>query len=123
MTRQALIVDDSATMRNMLKAAMRDEGFEVVTAQDGVKALKAAKSSPFDIIITDINMPNMDGIELIRLLRETDQCKFTPILVVTTEGGDAAKQAGRQVGASGWMVKPFKPEVLSSAVRKLCGNS
>lgn len=119
--REALVVDDSASMRNMLKAAVQQEGFTVHTAQDGEKALRASRVQKFDIIITDINMPNMDGIELIRNLRGQGVNRHTPILVVTTEGGDNAKQAGKQAGASGWIVKPFKTEGVSNAIRKLCG--
>lgn len=119
--RNALIVDDSPTMRNMLKAAMKDEGFECATAQDGEKALLAARTEKFDVILTDINMPNMDGIELITQLRQQENTKFTPILVISTESGDNVKQAGKAAGASGWIVKPFNPATLSKAVRKVCG--
>lgn len=118
--RKALVVDDSLTMRNMVSVSIKQEGFEVVTAKDGVEALAAAKKEKMDVVITDINMPNMDGIELIRLLRENEGTKFTPILVITTEGGDNVKQAGKDAGATGWIVKPFNPEVLSRAVRKVC---
>jgi two-component system, chemotaxis family, chemotaxis protein CheY len=121
--KHALIVDDSATMRNMIKAVVQDLGFEVTTAQDGEKAFRFAQSQPFDIVITDINMPNMDGIELIRVLRETETMKYTPILVITTEGGDNVKAAGKAAGASGWIVKPFNPETLTRAVNKLCDAS
>lgn len=120
--KRALIVDDSATMRNMIKAVMTDMGFDIITAQDGVKAVKAASDEKFDVVITDINMPNMDGIELIRVLRETENMKYTPILVITTEGGDNVKSAGKQAGASGWIVKPFNPDTLQRAINKLCGG-
>lgn len=119
-TKQALIVDDSLTMRNMVSVAMKKEGFDVLLAKDGVDALKVLEDQTVDIIITDINMPNMDGIELIRMLRESPETKFTPILVLTTEGGDNVKKAGKEAGASGWVVKPFNPEVLCSAVKKVC---
>jgi two-component system, chemotaxis family, chemotaxis protein CheY len=121
-TKHALIVDDSATMRNMIKAVVNEMGFEVITAQDGEKALRSAQSDHFDIIITDINMPNMDGIELIRHLRELEKTKYTPILVITTEGGDNVKQAGKNAGASGWIVKPFSPDTLKRAIGKLSGT-
>ncbi|NDF11416.1 MAG: response regulator [Proteobacteria bacterium] len=120
MAKNVLVVDDSPTMRNMLKAAMQEQGFEVTMAEDGVDALKVVAKQKWDIIITDINMPNMDGIELIRELRQIETCKFTPILVITTEGGDTAKKAGKDAGASGWMVKPFNPDTLTKAVQKLC---
>jgi two-component system chemotaxis response regulator CheY len=122
MSKTALIVDDSVTMRNMVTLAMQEMGFEVAAAGDGVEAVDKAKSGQFTIIITDINMPNMDGIELVRHLREMDIYKTIPILVLTTESGDNAKAAGRSAGASGWIVKPFNPNVLKAAVTKLCGS-
>lgn len=120
MTKKVLVVDDSPTMRNMLKAAMQEQGFDVEMAEDGLDAIKVSAEKKWDLVITDINMPNMDGIELIRELRKTEQCKFTPILVITTEGGDNAKKAGKDAGASGWMTKPFSPDTLAKAVKKLC---
>ena len=119
----ALIVDDSATMRNMIKAVISEMGITCITAQDGEKAFRQCETQRYDIIITDINMPHMDGIELIRQLRESEHSKFTPILVITTEGGDNVKQAGKTAGASGWIVKPFNPDTLKRAVEKLCGMS
>lgn len=121
MSKIALVVDDSATMRNMIKATMNELGFETDTAQDGEKAFTLGKKNKYDIVVTDINMPNMDGIELIRVLRETPTCKYCPILVITTEGSDNVKQAGKEAGASGWIVKPFNPDTLKKAVTKLCG--
>ena len=121
MSKIALIVDDSPTIRSMVKATLDRMNFECMTAQDGEKALKILGDKKVDVIITDINMPNMDGIELIRMLRGIENAKFTPILVLTTESGDNIKQAGKQAGATGWIVKPFKPEVLQNAVTKVCG--
>ena len=120
MNKTVLIVDDSATMRNMLKASIKDLGYDVNTAQDGEKAIKSVGQYNYDIILTDINMPNIDGIELIKMLRANDKTKKVPILVITTENGDAAKNAGREAGANGWMVKPVNPSALSRAVAKLC---
>ena len=119
MPKSALIVDDSPTMRNMIKATVAEMGFDVVTAPDGEKAFRSAQAAKFDVVITDINMPNMDGIELIRQLRQMDTMKYTPILVITTEGGDNVKKAGKEAGASGWIVKPFNPDTLQRAVSKL----
>lgn len=119
MSKSALVVDDSATMRQMIKTAIAEIGFDSITAQDGEKALKILGDQTVDIIITDINMPNMDGIQLIGELRKTKNAKFTPILVITTEGGQSVKDAGKAAGASGWIVKPFEPSVLQNAVRKL----
>lgn len=121
MSKKALVVDDSSTMRNMVSMAMEEIGFTVVTAEDGVEAVDAADGETFDVIITDINMPNMDGIELIRHLRDETSCATTPILVLTTEAGDNAKEMGKKVGATGWIVKPFNPDVLVAAVKKVCG--
>ncbi|HCR85480.1 MAG TPA: response regulator [Alphaproteobacteria bacterium] len=116
----ALVVDDSPTMRQMIKVTMDAMGFDCMSAQDGEKALTILGERTVDIIVTDINMPNMDGIQLIKELRASNNAKFTPILVITTEGGDNTKQAGKAAGASGWIVKPFKPETLEAAVTKLC---
>jgi two-component system chemotaxis response regulator CheY len=116
------VVDDSATMRNMIKAVLDEMAFESITAQDGEKALKILGERTVDIIITDINMPNMDGIELIKHLRVQKNSKYTPILVITTEGGQNVKDAGKSAGASGWIVKPFTPEILNKAVTKLTNS-
>jgi two-component system chemotaxis response regulator CheY len=118
--KKALVVDDSFTMRNMVSLALKEEQFEVTSAEDGVDALKQAKGKKFDVIITDINMPNMDGFELIKKLREIQDFKFTPILVLTTESGDDKKKQGKAVGASGWIVKPFNPQTLIATINKVC---
>jgi two-component system chemotaxis response regulator CheY len=120
MAKYALVVDDSVTMQHMVSLALKEIGFEVITALDGVEAMEKAKKNQLDIVITDINMPNMDGIELIKQLRGLISCRSIPILVLTTESGDNAKNAGRSAGASGWIVKPFNPGVLKAAVGKLC---
>jgi two-component system chemotaxis response regulator CheY len=117
--RRALVVDDSATVRSMIKTVLAEMGYESLTAGDGAKALKILGENTVDIIVTDINMPNMDGIELIRQLRSQKNSSYTPILVISTESGDNIKNAGKVAGASGWIVKPFKPDVLMNAVSKL----
>jgi len=121
MARQVLVVDDSPTVRTMVKTTLQNEGYDVITAQDGEKALKTADDTKVDLIITDINMPNMDGIELIKMLRSGESNKHTPILVITTEGGSNVKEAGKAAGATGWIVKPFQPEVLIAACKKVAG--
>lgn len=121
MTKKALVVDDSKTMCEMVGATLQGMGFESVFAYDGEQAVNLVNDHKFDLVVTDINMPNMDGIELIRFLREETVCKFIPILVLSTEGGDAAKQRGKSAGATGWITKPFKPKVLEAAVTKVCG--
>jgi two-component system, chemotaxis family, chemotaxis protein CheY len=119
MSKMALVVDDSATMRQMIKTTIASMGFDSITAQDGEKALKILGDQTVDVIITDINMPNMDGVQLIAELRKTKNAKYTPILVITTEGGQSVKEAGKSAGASGWIVKPFDPQALINAVTKL----
>lgn len=119
--RTALVVDDSYTMRNMVTLALKEAQFDVVSAADGNEAMTAIKGKKLDLVITDINMPNMDGISLIKNLRANENFKFTPILVLTTEGGDDKKMEGKKAGATGWIVKPFNPEILLAAVKKVCG--
>ncbi len=112
-----LIVDDSNMLRNMMKYALSEKGYSNITeAEDGVDALKKANSTVFDIIITDINMPNMGGFDLIEALRKLPAYTKTPILALTTENKDDIKAKGKAVGATGWIVKPFIPEQLLKAV-------
>ena len=120
MAERVLIVDDSASMRQAVGQTLRQAGYEVVEAVDGVDAWN--KITPdVRLVITDLNMPNLDGIELIRYLRNTDAHRFTPILMLTTESEEAKKQAGRSAGATGWIVKPFQPDQLIGAIRKVLG--
>lgn len=120
MSKSALIVDDSYTMRNMVSITLKDEGFDVESAEDGIDALNKISSNKFDLIITDINMPNMNGIEFVKNLRNNDDYKYTPVLVLTTEGGEDKKEEGKKVGATGWIIKPFDPEILMGAVNRVC---
>ncbi|MGF1454286.1 MAG: response regulator [Alphaproteobacteria bacterium] len=120
MTRKILAVDDSRTMRDMVAFTLKGAGFDVVEAEDGVDALSKVPGNAFDLIITDVNMPNMDGITLIRKLREEDACKGTPILILTTESEETKRQEGRSAGATGWIVKPFDPDKLLQVVSKVC---
>ncbi|MDB2415344.1 response regulator [Rickettsiales bacterium] len=121
MTKKVLIVDDSPTMRSLVKTTLQQESWETITAQNGLKALKEIRNESVDLIITDINMPDMGGIELITELRKNDKTKSTPILIITTEGNDKTRNAGKEAGASGWIVKPFDPRTLLAAVNKLTG--
>ena len=116
-----LAVDDSASMRQMVAYALKNAGHEVVEAVDGVDALKVAKTKSVNLVITDVNMPNMDGIALIKELRGLPNYKFIPILMLTTEAGADKKQEGKAAGATGWMVKPFNPEQLLATVDKVLG--
>ncbi len=114
-----LAVDDSASMRQMVSFALRSSGHQVIEAVDGQDALEKIGGQPIDLVVTDQNMPRMDGLTLVRELRGTDQFKRTPILVLTTESSDEMKQAGRAAGATGWMVKPFDPVRLIEVIGKV----
>ena len=116
-----LAVDDSPSMREMLAAVLRDSGYQVVEAEDGVKALEVAKSSSIDVVLTDQNMPNMDGLSLVKNLRSLPAYKDTPIMMLTTESSAEMKQKGRDAGATGWMVKPFDPDKLTRMLKALIG--
>ena len=118
MAHKILVVDDSASMRQLVSFTLKDAGFDVVEAPDGTEAVKVSATSKVDMVVTDLNMPNMDGIELIRTLRGRSDYKFTPILMLTTESQETKKLEGKQAGASGWIVKPFTPEQLLGVVRK-----
>lgn len=120
MTKLVLTVDDSKTIRDMVTFTLKDAGFDVMEAEDGQKALDAVKGKKPDLIITDLNMPNMDGLTLIQKLREINDFKSTPILMLTTEQGDDKKSKGRAVGATGWIVKPFDPTKLIQVINKVC---
>ncbi|AXX87169.1 MULTISPECIES: response regulator [Malaciobacter] len=112
-----LIVDDSTMLRDMLNYALNEGGYNDVTeAIDGVDGLEKAKASMYDLIITDVNMPNMDGLTLIAELRKLSQYANKPILVLTTERSDEMKAKGKAAGATGWIVKPFVPDQLLKAV-------
>ena len=114
-----LAVDDSPSMRQMVSIALAGAGYEVEQACDGVEALAIAQKSRFDLVITDVNMPNMDGITLVRELRGKPNYKFVPLLVLTTEATPERKQQGKAAGATGWLVKPFNPERLLATIAKV----
>ncbi|MBK7293616.1 MAG: response regulator [Holophagaceae bacterium] len=119
MGRLILTVDDSSTMRQMITFTLKGAGFDVLEAGDGVEALEVATGKKLDLIITDVNMPRMDGITLVQRLRALPQFKFTPILVLTTESDASMKMKGKEAGATGWIVKPFSPEKLLDVVNKV----
>jgi two-component system, chemotaxis family, chemotaxis protein CheY len=121
MSKRILSADDSASIRQLVVFTLEKEGYEVVSAVDGQDALNQAKATTVDMVITDLNMPNMDGIELIQALRAEPAFKFTPIVMLTTESAMNKKDAGKQAGATGWIVKPFKPEQLIAVVKRLLG--
>jgi two-component system chemotaxis response regulator CheY len=120
MTKCVLTVDDSKTIRDMVSFTLKNAGFEVMEAEDGQKALDAVSSRKPDLVITDLNMPNMDGLTLIQRLRSMPDYKTMPILMLTTEQGDDKKSQGRSVGATGWLVKPFDPDKLIQVIAKVC---
>jgi two-component system chemotaxis response regulator CheY len=117
--KKILSVDDSATVRQMVSFTLRKAGYEVGEACDGRDGLAKAGQSKFDMIITDLNMPNLDGIQLIAALRALPGYAFIPILMLTTESQSEKKDAGRKAGATGWIVKPFNGDQLLSVVQRL----
>ncbi|MGF1644049.1 MAG: response regulator [Thiotrichales bacterium] len=116
-----LAVDDSASMRQMVTFTLKRAGFDVLQAVDGVDALGTAKKERVDLVLTDINMPNMDGFQLIRELRAMPEYRYTPILTLTTESTAEKKAIGREAGATGWIVKPFDPERLVATIQQVIG--
>ena len=119
MTRRILTIDDSKTIRDMLKLTLADAGFDVLQAVDGQDGLDVLGKEQVDVVITDINMPRMDGYEVIRQMRSNSAFKATPILVLTTESEADKKNIGRMAGATGWMVKPFDPARLIATINKV----
>lgn len=121
MTKTIMTVDDSNSLRQMVKFTLQQAGYRVIEAVDGFEALSKIKHSPVDLFFTDLNMPKMDGIELIKQLRAHPSHKFTPIIMLTTESQEVKKQAGKAAGATGWIVKPFQPEQLIAVTRRVLG--
>lgn len=121
MAKMVLTVDDSASIRQMVAFTLKSAGYDVIEAADGNAGLAQAKSNNVQLILTDQNMPGMDGLTLIKSLRALPNFKATPILMLTTESSDAMKSQGRAAGATGWLVKPFDPQKLLEVVRKVIG--
>ena len=116
-----LAVDDSASMRGMVAFTLRGAGHEVTEAENGQLALDAARTSAFELVLADVNMPVMDGIAMVRELRALDAYKGVPILMLTTESHTEKKMEGKAAGATGWLVKPFDPEQLLATVKRVLG--
>jgi two-component system chemotaxis response regulator CheY len=116
-----LAVDDSASMRQMLAFTLKGAGYQVIEAVDGLDALEKVRGQTVDVVLTDHNMPRMDGLALTRSLRAQERFRTVPVLILTTESGDEVKQAGRAAGATGWLVKPFDPARLLEVIRKVAG--
>ena len=121
MAKTILAVDDSSSIRQMVSFTLKSAGYEVLEAIDGMDGLEKAKANQIDLVLTDQNMPRMDGLTLVRNLRATPKHRATPILILTTESTDEMKGQGRAAGATGWLVKPFDPQKLIAVVRKVLG--
>ncbi|MDQ8200256.1 response regulator [Pelagicoccus enzymogenes] len=123
MAKTVISIDDSLSVRETVRMTLASQGYQVALAEDGVKGLALCQQRKADLVITDLNMPNMDGINLIAKLRQLPEYRFTPILMLTTESQDQKKMAGKKAGATGWIVKPFKPEKFLAVVNKVCPNN
>jgi two-component system chemotaxis response regulator CheY len=121
MAKIVLTVDDSASIRQMVAFTLKSAGYTVIEAADGQEGLDKAKANTVNLVLTDQNMPKMDGLTLIKALRDLPQYKATPILMLTTESSDAMKSQGKAAGATGWLVKPFDPQKLLDVVKKVIG--
>lgn len=120
MAKQLLVIDDSAAIRQSISYILNQEGYETIEAVDGLDGLqKLEASAQLDCVITDVNMPNMDGISFIRKARENPKFKFIPILVLTTESQGSKMNEGKEAGATGWIVKPFSADKLLAVVKKV----
>ena len=114
-----LVVDDSLSMRHMVSLTLTEANYNVTLAEDGVQGLERAREGDFDLVITDVNMPNMDGLTLVKEIRNLESYKYTPLLVLTTESSDEKKAQGKAAGATGWIVKPFDPDKVLKLVSRV----
>lgn len=119
MAKTIMVVDDSASLRNVVGIALKGAGYDVIEASDGRDALAKLTGQKVHLIVSDVNMPNMDGIALVRELKQLPHYKFTPIMMLTTESQPEKKQAARDAGAKAWLLKPFQPPTLLDAIAKL----
>ncbi|MFO7982747.1 MAG: response regulator [Desulfuromonadales bacterium] len=119
MSKRIMTVDDSASVRQMVSFTLKNSGYDVLEADDGQAALEMMQEQAVDMIVTDLNMPRLDGIELIREARKLPGGKFIPIIMLTSESQAGKKQQGKEAGATGWIVKPFKPEQLLAVVQRV----
>jgi len=119
MSKTILVVDDSASVRSVVGKALTDEGFTVIEACDGVDGLSKLNGQKVHLIVSDVNMPNMNGFTFVKEVKKLDRYKFTPVVMLTTEAGQTEKNAGKAAGAKAWMIKPFKPAQLLEAISKL----
>ena len=123
MAKRVLIVDDSSAIRKSVNFILDQAGYVVSAAEDGLDALSKLDGTSFDLIVTDVNMPNLDGIELTKKIREQAAYKYTPIVVLTTESQGSKMEEGKAAGATGWIVKPFDADKLLSVVKRLVGEA
>jgi two-component system chemotaxis response regulator CheY len=120
MAKTIMIVDDSASIRTVVGIALRGEGYAVIEAKDGQDAINKLTGQKVNLIISDVNMPIMDGITFVKHVKQMAAYKFTPIIMLTTESDESKKREGQAAGARAWVVKPFKPEQMLAAVQRLC---
>lgn len=120
MTKTIMVVDDSASMRQVVSIALKSQGYAVIEGKDGQDALSKLTGQKVHLIISDVNMPVMDGISFVREVKQLPNYRFTPIIMLTTESEESKKREGQAAGAKAWVVKPFKSEQLLNAVQKLC---
>lgn len=121
MSKKIMTVDDSASIRRLLSFVLKQHGYEVVEAVNGAEALEKLKQEKIDMLITDINMPEIDGISLIKMVRDNSLYRFIPIIILTTESQTGKKEEAKAAGATGWIIKPFRPDQLVSAIKKVMG--
>jgi two-component system chemotaxis response regulator CheY len=119
MAKTILIVDDSASLRQVVGISLRTAGYDVLEACDGSDALRKLNGQKVHLMISDVNMPNMDGISFVKAIKQVPAYKFTPIVMLTTESQDSKKREGQEAGAKAWVLKPFKPDQLLGVVQKL----
>jgi two-component system chemotaxis response regulator CheY len=121
MSKKIMTVDDSASVRQLVSFTLKQHGYEIAEAVNGAEALNKLKQEKIDMLITDINMPELDGIGLIKMIRDNPSYRFIPIIILTTESQTGKKEEARAAGATGWIIKPFRPDQLVSAVKKVMG--
>jgi two-component system chemotaxis response regulator CheY len=119
MAKTIMVVDDSASMRQVVGIALKGAGYEVLEGRDGLDALSKLTGQKVNLVVCDVNMPNMDGITFVREMKKLPNYRFTPVIMLTTETQENKKQEGKEAGAKAWVTKPFRPEVLLNAVQKL----
>lgn len=119
MSKIILVVDDSASVRQLVGMTLRGAGYTIIEANDGKDGLKKLDGQKINLVISDVNMPNMDGISFVKEMKQNANYKFTPVIMLTTEGADDKKQQGKEAGAKAWIIKPFRPEQLLQTVSML----